>query len=316
MRRTRQNDTRTSRPCTGWVFVAVLLVGGVVLLWGAMRGSVGVGGAFSPARWQGVWQCGQFRLFVGVGAISTVLLATTAALAWRIGRRRGRRLGAQAGTVIIEFVLILPILLMLSLMLVQSSMLMGGFLSCNYAAYCGARSAVVHVPLNTEDEPANQVASRDGPGTSDKMTKIWRAAVWPLMPLGQGSYDAEAANSNWLEDGLDDLFTARGRTPPDWIGTVLARRLAYVEDHTNVSLVEEAGENDDGEAVYTDRQDLTVWVTHDLYMPVPYADRMFALLDSGNAVELDDSHYAIQVRTRCTMLNQGRQDWIDVETFD
>ncbi len=56
---------------------------------------------------------------------------------------------------------------MISLLMVQSSLLMGGYLCVNYASYCAARSAIVYIPQEMREESRNQLLDYERHTESD-----------------------------------------------------------------------------------------------------------------------------------------------------
>lgn len=266
------------------------------------------------------WTSGQFKLFATLVVLSTLLLGVLSGWLVHRARRPGRpRPGPEDGTAIIEFALIFPLLLMVALLLAQSSLLMGGFLCVNYASYTAARSAVVMVPQDLSDEPRNFVDLL-APGNSEKLDHIHLAAVWAVLPIGDGSYDAGSAYGAALSENLAELYSQYGREPPRWTGQRIAAKLAYAEEHTSVVLSPPTDPEtllDTGEGllqVYAPNEDLTVRVRHDLYLAIPYADRILARLDDDHAIELPDGKVALWVEIPCTLRNEGVRDTIDIES--
>jgi hypothetical protein len=261
---------------------------------------------------QGLWRSlayGQFRLFLLIGL--SAVLALAGMVAWLLRHGLRRRMSGEAGTAIIEFVLILPILLFIALVLIQSSLLMGGFVSVNYASYAAARGAIVMVPAHTVAEPRNVIVDTIGPGGSPKVDRIWQAAVWPLLPTGDGGYENTGQGAATLTDGLDDLLGAYGMQLPAWADERLSRKLAYAQDHTQVELAPP----DNGDT-YGDNEDIRIEVRHDLYLSIPYAAKFFAAIDSDRGVDLGGGKHAVTVTVQCRLTNEGRQDNIEEETLD
>jgi len=251
-----------------------------------------------------------FYLALAAAVICAMGIAAIGSVLWRAGSGQGRRAGAQDGTAMLEFAMVLPILLMLVLLMVQSSLLMVGNLCVNYAAYCAARSAVVTVPLNLNDrEVHNVVAFGDASG---KLERIRQAAVWAVMPVSCASVEVPPLDASDLEDALDELFGVHGLATPAWVTRQLRHRLGYADRYTSVDLEPPRG----GDA-YGDNEDLTVTVWHTFYLAVPYGGRLFALMDSQNAVELDfaPGQYGLVMRATETLTNEGAADFIEPEIF-
>lgn len=315
--------TRTTTQPSGGRSRLALLSGLVVAACCALAVAVlvrvGSGGAQPSPGTPPVWASGQFRLFTIVAGASTLLLAGLSGLLVYRARRPGRpRPGREDGTAIIEFALIFPILMVVAMLLAQSSLLMGGYLCVNYASYTAARAAVVVVPEDLAGEPPNYVALLEG-STSEKLDRIRRAASWAVLPVCDGSYAGRSHYSAALVENLREVYLQYGLDAPRWVGDRLAARLAYAEDRTSVELAspgnpEYLRETDEGLfQFYAPREDLTVRVRHDLYLSVPYADRILAELDADHAVELGQGKYALRVEIPCTLTNEGVRDTIEVE---
>lgn len=248
----------------------------------------------------------QFRLFVLLGFGSAALLGMAVGLWVRFGHRR--RLGSQCGTVLIEFAMALPFLLMIVLLMVQSALLMGNYLCINYASYCAVRSAIVTIPSELGWEEANVVTDYADPAGSEKLRRIWQAAVWAVTPISDGSYNGQADYGAALNDGIDDLFGSYGASRPGYMRVYLERKLAYAEDNTQVTL-----DSPDSGDTYGPHEDIEVYVRHNLYLSVPYANRLVAIFDKDNAVDFGDGRYAVAVTVSCTLTNEGAQDIIEIE---
>ncbi|MBN1941804.1 MAG: pilus assembly protein [Phycisphaerae bacterium] len=267
--------------------------------------------AGGSVRLAGAWASGQFRLFAYVAIGSLAALAVLAGWLIRVTRKartaRGRALGGQEGTAIIEFAMVLPIALAIVLMMIQASLLMGGFLCVNYASYCAARAAVVFVPDVMSDEPTNVLADYFDPDVSEKLARIRQAAVWAVMPVSDGGYDEWSDYGDVLAEGLEELYSRAGEEAPGWVRGYLGHKLAYAERNTDVELSPPA----DG-LQYAAHEDLHVVTRHNLYLSVPYASRVLAALDAEEAVEFGEGRYALRVEIPCTLRNEGLRDTIDL----
>jgi len=301
----------TTRPKRRWVAPAVVflcaavVVGAIVL---AVARRAAGGDAILTA-----WRSGQFRLFASVAGVSVLLLAACGGVLWRVGRRRIARLGrpdAQSGTAILEFAMVMPFAMMISLLMVQSSLLMGGYLCVNYASYCAARSAIVYIPQEMRDEPRNQLQDYESHIASDKLWRVHRAAVWAVMSTGDGSYERESDYTDTLTEGVEGIYAAYGKSVPNWAGSYIGKKLAYAEDNTSVEVTPPMVEE-----TYGEHEDITVMVTHNLYLSVPYANWVLASLDEENSIDLGEGKYATRVTIPCTLTNEGVQDFIQVEDF-
>ena len=65
------------------------------------------------------------------------------------------------------------------------------------------------------------------------------------------------------------------------------------------------------EEEYKEHEDITVYVKHDLYLAVPYANSLFSDKDLG----FGKGERAAIINTKYTLTNEGVQDYVDVETF-
>ena len=255
---------------------------------------------------------GQFRLFLWVAAGSAMLLAVLAGWLVRLGGNLRRRLGRQRGTVIIEFVLVLPIAMVISLIMVQASLLMGGFLCVNYASYCAARSAIVYIPQPTNSEAANQVAHLSDVNISEKLWRIKAAAVWAVMPTGNGDNETSSDYAGVLSSGLQHVYGEYNRSTPGWVTELIGKKLGYAEENTSVELTPPY---DEESMQYGEHEDIQVTVRHNLCLSVPYAGKILATIDSEHSMYLGNGKYAVEVTVPCTLTNEGTADTIDVENF-
>lgn len=262
-------------------------------------------------RFDGVWDRGPFRMFVLLAAVSLIALTLLSGWLVRVAGRaklaRGGALSGQDGTAILEFAMVLPIALAIVMLMLQASLLMGGYLCVNYASYTAARAAVVYVPDDMPSEPANVVEEYDDPELSGKLSRIHMAAVWAVMPVSDGAYDQWSDYSDVLAEGIEDLYSQAGEETPGWVTGYLGRKLAYAEQNTRVSLSPPVnGLN------YAEHEDLHVVVTHNLYLSVPYASRVLAALSGDDAVDFGQGRYALRVDIPCTLRNEGVSDRINL----
>ena len=251
----------------------------------------------------------KFLLFTSATIIAIFLISGIVALLYRIGFKWKKEIKSQDGVVLLEFVLLLPILLFLVLIMVQSSLIMGGYLTLNYSSFCAARTAIVQIPRNTDVEFRNTLNSYDEPSDSDKLSNIKSAAVWALIPAGASGYITNSSNAGNIIEGLRKTIQQNNGGDPAWLNSVLASKISYVEDHTRVSVKPPVL---DGQ--YGEHEDIRVIVTHDLYLGVPLAGRFFAAIDSKSK-EIDNGYYAVEIEIPCTLPNEGKQDWIETEYF-
>lgn len=228
--------------------------------------------------------------------------------------RKAPRSG-QEGQAILEFALVMPILLMIVLVMIQVSLMMGGLVTLHYSAYCAARAGVVAVPLQTDSEVQNQLASYHAevwaPNSDEKIQRIFTAAVWALIPYSCGSADiAQAPDGADLEADLGKIFRDYGATEPSWVNNYLGRKLGYAREHTRVSV---EAPQPLGSSLYRSGEDIHVAVNHDLYLGVPYANRVFSAVTGG--LSLGSGHYAVAITVESRLSNEGVQDFVDIEEF-
>ncbi|MHC4983659.1 MAG: TadE/TadG family type IV pilus assembly protein [Planctomycetota bacterium] len=256
-----------------------------------------------------------------------VLLAIVGAALWRAGlaqrlRRKASAGGNDRGTVMIEFALVLPIILMLVLVMIQSTLLMAGNLCVHYAAYCAARTAIVTIPDGPRQPDHKLPQAPEGPnvlryyhfslreGGSEKTNRIWRAAIWAVLPVSSSSPDIPEADARSLTDGLWNFFAGYGMDAPWWATGVIARKLRYARDYTAI-YVEPPAAGDR----YGDNEDITVRVEHTLYLAVPYASRLFSAFAGGQRLDFGAGEYGTVVSASCRLTNEGVQDYVEEESL-
>lgn len=193
------------------------------------------------------------------------------------------------GTTTVEFALVFPILLLLALLMVQAMFLMAGNMYVHYAAYQAARRAIVEIPqdyTSSGDYPANEYSNSKG---SLKYDRIHRAAYLALLPVAGRSSGGGGAAGN-VVDALSSHYSTYGATAPNWIDRMLAGKVAYAADHTEIEVLETNVEDDDvtfdplPEQPYRFglRDVVTVRLKHELNLGVPFASRFFADGDHGD----------------------------------
>lgn len=292
--------------------VAVFLLAGT-LVWvfstGGRAALLGGGRAWLT----GLLDSRLFLLCLAMAGLCAVLLAGLGLLLWRVGRpgRAIRRARAESGGVMVEFAMVFPIMLMLVLIMIQVQQLMAGHICVNYAAYCGARCAIVTIPRGFgELEPWNVVGDET---SSLKRRRVKLAAIWALLPLSCGRSEIAGGDPGELSDGLQRFFGLADRDPPGWVGPVLGRRFKYADDRTNVQIEPPA----DG-LKYKSDEDITVRVRHVFYLSVPYAAALFKKLtgDDGVTLPFGAGEYGTVMRSSCTLTNEGIRDYVDLEEYE
>lgn len=239
-------------------------------------------------------------------AAGLLILQGCAAAMVQLGRARRRRrehLSGQAGVAILEFCIVLPVAMTIVLIMVQASLLMFGNMFVHSAAYSAARSAIVQIPQDLiPDEPRNHVTF-DGP--SYKTRRIEDAAVMTLLPIcGTPSFiEAEYAEGTLLVSGVERAIDQWGQSRPRWVRALLARKLSYAQQYTQVELLEPVGDD------FGPNEDVRVIVRHQFYMSVPYTRLMFG----GEEFDDQPGYFYVPMSAHCTLVNQGRNDEIEIE---
>lgn len=306
-----EDRDRRPRRQGGWL---IRLAGVVVLVV-----LVGLGGWFwrlAPAHVRAALH-DQRLILAAVVALGCLLLLALLGRAMFLAGAPVRKAGrtGQEGQAIIEFALVMPILLMIVLVMIQVSLMMGGLVNLHYSAYCAARAGVVAVPLQTGSEAQNQMgvyqADAWQANSDEKIQRILTAAVWALIPYSCGSEDiAPAAGAAELEGDLGNIFSVYGANEPSWVRNYMGRKLAYARSHTRVSV---EPPQPAGGVLFRSGEDIHVTVGHDLYLGVPYANRVFSAVTGGKS--LGGGHYAIEMTVESRLSNEGVPDFIDIEEF-
>ncbi len=193
------------------------------------------------------------------------------------------------GTTTIEFALVFPILLILILLMVQAMFMMAGNMYVHYAAFQAARHAIVEIPQDyslSGDYPANEYANSRG---SLKHDRIHRAAYLALLPVA-GRSQSGSARADGIVDALSTHYTTYGAEKPEWIDRMLAGKVQYAADHTEIEVLETNVIDDDvtfdplPEQPYRFglRDVVTVRLKHELNLGVPFASRFFADGEHGD----------------------------------
>ena len=293
----------------GWTYA--LAVGGLLIAVGAL-------GASHLSNPKNLWlletlATRQFLTAAAVFLASAIGTIGLCALLWRVGGpyRRGLelRLGDQGGAVIVEFALVLPFLLMLALIMAQSAALMAGNIAVNYSAFCAARSAVVNVPLELANEPANALAA---PAASTKLNRIKDAAVWAITPVSCPSSTYPTAPCADLQAAIDLHMAAYNQPRPVWLDNTLPHRLQYAKDNTTVTIRAPANG-----MTYEEHEDLVADVSHVFYLGVPFAGRVLSGVfgDDGRTLGFAPGQYGVVINATSRLPNEGGQDYVDIEKF-
>jgi hypothetical protein len=249
----------------------------------------------------------------GMLMLGLVAVGSALGLAWmllRLARNhqpKGRP-DPEAGTATIEFTLAFPVVLVLALLLLQTTLVMVGNVFVHYAAFSGARAAIVQIPraLPEAGEPRNTI---DLGAESAKFQAIERAVYFSVLPVaGQGRESAIADQA--LAQAVGDFYAQSAATAPGWIDNLAAGKARYAARHTDVTLmrVNNLGQRatfepmGDGRHTFTPRAPVTVQVRHALNLPVPYVRLLFA--DGQHTTASGPTGYTT-ITVHQTLTNEG-----------
>ncbi len=204
-----------------------------------------------------------------------------------------QRLSDDSGVVMIEFVLVTPILLIVTLLLIQTMLVFTGLFYVQYSAFAAARAAIVTIPADLE-QPPNEMSMR-----GMKASNIVGSAIVALMPISgrensvtnpQVEIDEQVFTD--LEQAFSEMYSALGQPQPNWVDELLAQRLYYALNHTEVELAQVypgsgSGtvlfEGMDGYTTFGPKDAIAVTVHHEFALSVPLASRVFtAVGESGS----------------------------------
>ena len=288
-----------------WAAAAPLALLAVVALAATYAVVVAAGGVFgSVVRSPMFVRCGLIAL--GCAA----LLALIGRAVW-IGRQRRVARGGTDGTATVEFALVIPIALCLALLMIQAMMMMTATVIVNYSAYAAARTAIVWVPkdlaaVSSQAFPAesrNVVADPSQAARSQKITLIQAAASNAVLPICGREYGGSSGAGQAVADGVRQVYAQAGENPPNWVNSMVDAKFTYGWNHTTVELDGWPG----SDTPYADDADLTVFVTHEYALGVPYAAALFGTWNGSN--------YVSTMHARCTLTNEGVSDVIEEDSF-
>ena len=193
-----------------------------------------------------------------------------------------QRLAGDSGVAMVEFVLVTPILLMVTLILIQTTLVFTGLFYVQYSAFAAARSAIVQIPISSDGESLNQITPTPG---SQKYQAIQSSAILAVMPVSGREASSDVA-ANQIVAGLQRVYSDQGKDTPRWVDGMIAERLAYATNHTEVVLERvtvvgdlQTVEFEDIEGVYQygPKEAVSVRVEHQFALTVPLASNIFAL---------------------------------------
>jgi Flp pilus assembly protein TadG len=255
-------------------------------------------------------------------------------LAARLLRRAfaGRRLAALAaderGTAVVEFPFVFITLIQVTIWAWQLAFIATAYQVVDYAAFAAARCAVVTIPLDWTKESAGEIRrveldglSGSGVDTEDIKQQLtthvkenkrrdvrWAAAFVVYAISGRKSVDsAPVTGGATLGTPFGDVdFSGGGLSWPDQVAATLddssiLTRFKYAADYTSATVEPPSGQGSDLMLAFGAGDTVTVTVTHELNLPVPFANVLFRtgvhpegtsyLTISGRATMLvEDSH--------------------------
>lgn len=250
-----------------------------------------------------------FILLLTLAWLTLVALAVVVC-AW-VRTAPARAWHGEAGTATIEFTLVFPIVLFLVLLLVQTTLVMVGNIFVQYAAYAATRSAIVQIPTTDRvaGEQRNTIFISD---QSPKFMAIRRAAVFAMMPVsGTANASGTSMQTNNFVQGLKAFYQNYSAHTPNWISHLAARRLRYADLHTHIQVMRThvmGGDvtftaiAPDHRYTFAPRDPITVRVTNDFNLTVPYVRVIFA---DGRLPGSAGGGAYTRIRSQCTLTNEG-----------
>lgn len=262
-----------------------------------------------PIWWQALASpTGRTCALIALGCVAGIVVLS-AVLRGLHPRPRIVAVRDEDGTATIEFALIFPFLLFLMMALAQTTMVMGGNMMVHYAAYTATRSAIVQVPRELADNGPNQYTQSEG---STKHDLVHEAAAIALVPFsGRVDSSRNTQLADRFSEGFGQYFS--DTSEPNWTGDYAREKLNYALEQTEVVLgypevldtetVEMVRLTNGETYTYANRGAITVFLTHRLYLGVPYVNRLFA----DGRVEGGKGSY-VEVEADCTLTNEGMRD--------
>ncbi len=167
-------------------------------------------------------------VFFGIGS-AFVLFSLLAVRLFERLIRSGRRLRslrtlsrAEAGTVMVEFALVFPIIYLVMAMIIQLALLANGSLVVRYAAFAAARAAIVRTsafPVPLEKLP------------SDQEPAIKKAAHLVLAAISPKKQQQTST-----DNGVSTLFTLLKQQKGKWGDKNIKKRMTYASKATQVKI--------------------------------------------------------------------------------
>lgn len=219
----------------------------------------------------------------------SIAVGITVLLVWRLALlvaspmsplRGIRKLGkAQAGQAITEFVIVFWALMMAVMGVAQMSLAYNAKNVTLYAAYAAARSAIVWIPMET-DEPSHQITLSTG---NDKYSNIKNSAVIACVPISRRASHVLAGLplvGGLVLDVINTITNILSVIPGATQVLDYADRFAYSYFCTNVKFVTLSGGVSSDLATpgdtytFNPHDDITVQVTHAFHLNIPLAGQL------------------------------------------
>jgi hypothetical protein len=151
---------------------------------------------------------------------------------------------------------------------------MGGNVFVQYSAFAGARSAIVQIPTDYPDSPANILYA-----DSTKFHVIERAVMYALVPICGSIADSGTIPPEPYVSALNRMYSSYGQSAPPWIGNLAAKRLAYASGNTSVRVQQAIAVDsnsvrlqDPDQGVFQPKDAVGVVVTHKFNLSLPWAN--------------------------------------------
>lgn len=255
-----------------------------------------------------------FNLLISLAPLLVILifLLLTLATASRIisgtfnntGRKEHGLNLDESGTAIFEFVLAFPFFMATLLVIIQLILMINAKLVVNYAAFTATRSAIVGVPASTARETENFVfGSSSGERHGGKLDVIQNAAAFACIPISPRLSQLISSAGASASGFISSAFTDDGVFPQaDGIDLVrIVDKAAYAQQFTEVRLIGGSGSKQFGED-----EPITVEVTHDYHLNVPFAGALFA--KRLGALLSPFGIHTIPITEKYTLVNQGQRE--------
>ncbi len=223
----------------------------------------------------------------------------------RAVKRVLKRLHGDSGVATVEFVLVFPVALMTVLVLLQTTLMMAGNVFVHYAAFVGARSAIVQAPTGARGGGGALTQGGDGP----KWQAVERSAAFAMAPVSGKINDG--AEGERLASGLRSMYGGLDAEVPGWVDSLAGQRLNYALAHTEAQLyytrvrrgnVDFVEVGNGATIQYNPKSPVTVGVTHKLHLSIPYASVLFS--GGTHATAGGTTHYS-EINATSTLTLEG-----------